>query len=78
LYVPSGQLAHVRSVVAVGALFMYWPAAHGGRTSTHALPSSVAENVLPLLHARHSRSAVAEPAALVPVPAAHVRHAVQA
>jgi len=78
LNAPSSQLAHVRSVLEFGALSMYCPAAHGRPTSWHALPSWVVENILPLSHAPHVRSAVEEPVAVSPSPGGHVRHAVQA
>ena len=68
----------VRSVDAVGALSMYAPAGHGAPTAAHALPSLDLENVVTPSHAPHSRSAVAEPAAVWPSPAGHVRHAAHA
>jgi hypothetical protein len=75
LNVPLAQVAHVRSVDAVATLSMNEPAAHGALTAAHALPSLVAENVAPAVQAAHWRSAVAEPAAVIPMPTGHVAHA---
>ena len=78
LKVPLGHAAHVRSVLAVGALSRYVPAAHGALTATHALPSLTLEYVEPTTHAAHWRSSVADPALDMPWPAGHVAHAVHA
>ena len=57
---------------------MYSPTGHGAPTAAHALPSLDVENVVTPSHAPHWRSAVAEPAAVWPWPAGHVRHAAHA
>ena len=57
---PAAQLAHVRSLAGVAALFMKVPALHGALTVWQALPSSWAEYV-PSVHAVQMRSTVAEP-----------------
>jgi hypothetical protein len=44
---PSAQVAHVRSALAVAALLMKVPAAHGALTLAHAAPSLAPENVEP-------------------------------
>ena len=71
-------MAHVRSALALAALFMNEPAAHGALTALHALPSFTSEYVVPTTHAAHWRSAVALPALDMPWPTGHVAHAVHA
>ena len=53
---------------------MKLPAVHCALTAMHALPPSVDVYVAPASHAAHWRSAVAEPGADMPSPAAHVVH----
>lgn len=67
---------HVRSATVVADAVVYQPAAHGALTAWHASALSAGENVEPTLHSWQTRSAIAEPAALTPQPAPHVRHAV--
>ena len=78
LKAPAAHAVHVRSLDCVTALFMYSPAAHAPRICAHAAPPAEAENVAPSTHAPHWRSAVSEPAADLPWPAGHVRHAAHA
>jgi len=77
---PSGQEAlcvlQSRSLVAVGSAFSNSPDLQVV-TATHALPSLAAEYVVPGTHAAHWRSAEAEPAAVMPRPAAHADQSVQ-
>jgi len=47
---------------------------HGLRTATHAPPLATAEKVVPAAHDEHWRSAVAEPAAVIPLPTEHFVH----
>ena len=54
------------------------PAAQGALTARHSSPLVVLENVTPVTHGVHWRSAVAEPAVDMPSPATHLRHAEQA
>ena len=53
LKVPCAQVAHVRSALALAALSMNKPAAHGALTGLHALPSLTSEYVVPTTHAAH-------------------------
>jgi hypothetical protein len=74
LKVPSAQLAHCRSLLAVAAAVVWKPAVHGALTAAHAAPSLVAENVAPAWQAAHWRSAVAEPTEDMPCPTVQVAH----
>jgi hypothetical protein len=74
LKVPSAQLAHCRSLLAVAAAVVWKPAVHGALTAAHAEPSVVAENVAPAWQAAHWRSAVAEPTEDMPCPTVQVAH----
>ena len=71
---PAAQAVQTRSVIDVASADIYVPVMHGGRTTTHSSPLSVAEYVAPAVQAVHWRFAVAEPAADMPKPAPHVRH----
>jgi len=81
VYCPAGHEAlcvlHVRSELAVGAALSYCAPVHSV-TVPQAAPSLAAEYVSPLMHGAHTRSPVAEPATVMPWPAPHTRHAVQA
>ena len=69
--VPKTHGAQVRSLLAVATAVVYDPAAHGGLTSLQAPPDTSAENVYPISHGAHSRSAVDEPAVTCPYPSWH-------
>ena len=71
---PAAQGAHTRSDDAVATAAVCDPAGQGTRTAAHDSPFLVAENVTPAAQAAHCRSAVLEPAADMPEPAAHVAH----
>jgi hypothetical protein len=79
VYWPLGHVAlcvvQPRSLVVVGASCSYSePDAHRV-TAAHAAPSLLPEKVEPCTHAAHTRSAVAEPALVMPEAAGHVFHA---
>ena len=75
---PSGHGEQVRSDVVVAATSRYSPLAHALPTWRHTVPSSALLKVVPVTHASHSRSAVAEPSVFWPWPAGHVAQAVHA
>ena len=78
LKVPKAHAVHTTSLLALAAVVVNVPAAHGALTATHASPLSSVEYVEPATHAAHWRSAVAEPATDMPCPAGHVVHAAHA
>ena len=77
LNVPGGQEAQTRSELVVEALLMNVPAEHGALTGVHAAPPSALEKCVTPLQTLHWRSAVAEPAAVMPAPTGHFAHTVQ-
>ena len=58
---PTAQTAQVKSLDAVAAWSMNWPTGQGVRVSLHSSLLSKSEKSVPAAHARHVRSAVAEP-----------------
>lgn len=73
--VPAAHAAHTRSLLAVAAFAVCWPAAHGALTAAHASPLSTDENVLPATHGAHTRSVLGVPSTDSPEPTPHVDHA---
>ena len=74
---PGLQAEHSRSLDAVAGLLISLPAAHAALTGLQLAPLSTDENVDPTTQALQLRSAVAEPAADMPVPSAQVLHTEQ-
>jgi hypothetical protein len=52
------------------------PAAQGGLTAMHGLPSFVAEKLVPRTHALHTRFVAPEPMSDCPSPTGHLSHSV--
>ena len=75
---PLAHAAHTRSDETVGMVLRYSPIAHAALTGVQAAPSLVSEKVVPAAQAAHTRSEVAEPAAVWPSPTGHVLQATHA
>ena len=78
-YVPAAQALeeHTRSVVAVPALDIYWPALQAVSVE-HALPSVTLLKLVPTTHGVHVRSTVAVPSCNRPSPAGQLENAAHA
>jgi hypothetical protein len=72
----TGQAAHTRSLVSVGAAVTYVPKAHV-LTTVQIAAVVVVEKFTPNVQDEHVRSFVAEPCRLAYCPATHNFHAVQ-
>ena len=75
---PLAHAVHTRSDEIVGIALRYLPIAHMALTGMQAAPSLVSEKVVPAAQAAHTRSAVADPAAVWPSPTGHVLQATHA